>query len=393
MKFLTHIFSLKVWLCIIAILIASVSIIVSNRLTSRLAEEERKRVEIWGDAMSSLLQANENTDLSLILKIMNSNTTIPVIVLDADDKVLEHRNLPFSSEDSLRIQEEAQRMRARGSYMKTTFTADNLTTGAAKPTSLYICYGESINLQRLALYPYIQLGIVGLFVIVAVIALLNSKRAEQNRVWVGLSKETAHQLGTPISSLMAWSEMLQETYPDNPLLPEMEKDVHRLKLIADRFSKIGSVPELSTVNLNDIIEEAVEYMKRRVPRQVSVVFSHPETPVFVRANRQLLEWVVENIMKNGLDAITTGTGTLGVRLSVEDCFATVALSDTGKGIPKKDFKKVFRPGFTTKKRGWGLGLSLAKRIISEYHHGRIFVRSSEVGKGTTICFTLRTIED
>jgi signal transduction histidine kinase len=226
------------------------------------------------------------------------------------------------------------------------------------------------------------LGIVLIFVVIAIFALLSSKRAEQNKVWVGLSKETAHQLGTPISSLMAWTEMLKEAYPDDELLPEMDKDVKRLERIAERFSKIGSVPEPVESSMNEVLQHVIEYMNRRTSQKVQIISKMPEENVIVKMNASLFEWVIENLCKNAVDAME-GKGTITLSLWRDDEDVVIEVQDTGKGIKKKDIKNVFTPGFTTKKRGWGLGLSLAKRIVEEYHKGHIFVKSSEIGKGTT----------
>ena len=228
-----------------------------------------------------------------------------------------------------------------------------------------------------------------IFVVVAIFALLTSKRAEQNKVWVGLSKETAHQLGTPISSLMAWTEMLRESYPDDTLIPEMDKDVKRLQLIADRFSKIGSLPEPVPTSLNDVLTHVIDYMDRRTSKSVRMIKDMPTHDVIVRLNGSLFEWVIENLSKNAVDAMQGEPGTITLHVEDTSQLAIVEVSDTGKGIRKKDLSNVFRPGFTTKKRGWGLGLSLAKRIVEEYHHGRIYVKRSEVGKGTTFRIELK----
>jgi signal transduction histidine kinase len=244
-----------------------------------------------------------------------------------------------------------------------------------------VCYDESIMLKRLQAWPYVQLGIVLIFVVVAIFALLSSKRAEQNKVWVGLSKETAHQLGTPVSSLMAWVEMLKEQYPDDDLLPEMDKDVKRLQLIAERFSKIGSLPEPVASSVNEVLAHVVDYMDRRTSSQVQMIRQLPENEVIVKMNASLFEWVIENLCKNAVDAME-GKGTITLTLMEESDRVVIEVQDTGKGIRKKDINNVFTPGFTTKKRGWGLGLSLARRIVEEYHRGRIFVKHSELGKGT-----------
>ena len=246
-----------------------------------------------------------------------------------------------------------------------------------------VCYGESVMLRRLAWYPFIQLGVVLIFVVIAIFALMSSKRAEQNKVWVGLSKETAHQLGTPISSLMAWVEVLKEQYPDDELIPELDKDVQRLQLISDRFSKIGSLPELKPTSLTEVIDHVADYMDHRTSRKVIIARHLPDHDVVVNLNGSLFEWVIENLCKNAVDAMGGVAGRIDITVEELPGKVAIEVADTGKGIKKKDIGNVFRPGFTTKKRGWGLGLSLAKRIIEEYHKGRIWVKSSEVGKGTT----------
>jgi signal transduction histidine kinase len=243
-------------------------------------------------------------------------------------------------------------------------------------------------LKRLSAWPYVQLGIVLIFVVVAIFALLSSKRAEQNKVWVGLSKETAHQLGTPISSLMAWIEILKENYPDDDLIPEMNKDVERLQRIADRFSKIGSLPEPVDSSMNEVLEHVIDYMDRRTSSKVQILKDFPEHDVIVKMNASLFEWVIENLCKNAVDAME-GAGKIVLSLYDESNRVIIEVADNGKGIRKKNLNSVFTPGFTTKKRGWGLGLSLARRIVEEYHHGKIFVKSSEIGKGTTFRIELR----
>ena len=343
----------KILLVAAAVLIAVASLIVSHFLTRDLSKEERARMEVWAQAMKSLSQADENTDLSLVLRVLNDNNTIPVVVTDRDGVVTDFRNVRVSGKDyadSLRyLTHMAERLQASGRCIRISLSEQ------VKSDYMNVCYDDSLMLKRLAWYPFIQLGVVMIFVVVAIFALLTSKRAEQNKVWVGLSKETAHQLGTPISSLMAWQEILKESYPEDPLVAEMGKDVERLQLIADRFSKIGSLPE----------------------------------PVPSSLNASLFEWVIENLCKNAVDAMGGGQGTITIHVEETETKATLDVTDTGKGIRKKDIGNVFRPGFTTKKRGWGLGLSLAKRIVEEYHHGRIYVRSSEVGKGTTFRIELR----
>ena len=252
----------------------------------------------------------------------------------------------------------------------------------------YVCYDESDILLLLSYYPYIQLCVVLLFLFICLVAVVSSKRAEQNRVWVGLSKETAHQLGTPISSLMAWVEILKDKYPNDELLPDMEHDVERLQRVAERFSKIGSNPEHTTEDVVSVVEGAVEYVKRRSPSKVEYVVNFPKRPLLVRMNAPLIEWVIENLCKNAVDAMG-GNGVITVTVAHDEQKAYIEVADTGKGISKANRRMVFEPGFTTKKRGWGLGLSLAKRIMEEYHKGRIFVKKSAPGKGTTFRMELK----
>ena len=377
---------MKIILVVAAVLIAVASLVVSNSLVRELADEERNKMEIWAEAMRSLNMADETTDLNLVLKVINENNTIPVIVTGADGGVQIYRNVKLEGntlEDSLRQAETiSRRLLDEGRAIKIVMD-ESVPDGY-----INVCYDDSVMLRRLATYPYVQLGVVMLFVVVAIFALLTSKRAEQNKVWVGLSKETAHQLGTPISSLMAWVEILKETYPDDTLIPEMDKDVKRLELIADRFSKIGSLPEPVPASLTDVMQHVIDYMDRRTSKKVEFIKDFPATDIIVRMNASLFEWVIENLCKNAVDAME-GSGTITLHMEETADKAVIEVTDTGKGIRKKDLRNVFRPGFTTKKRGWGLGLSLAKRIVEEYHKGRIFVKSSEPGKGTTFRIELR----
>ena len=379
----------KILLVISAVVIAVASLVVSHVLVHDLVKEERKNMSVWAEALRSFNNADENTDLALVLKVIEGNEHIPAIVVDGRGRVREHRNLGrkwHSAADSVEyITRKAQSMKAQGNVIRISLDSP-YTEGY--DDYMEVCFGESLMLRRLAYYPYVQLGVVLIFVVVAIFALLSSKRAEQNKVWVGLSKETAHQLGTPISSLMAWVEVLRETYPQDELIPEMDKDVRRLQRIAERFSKIGSLPEPKPENLNDVVSNVVQYIRRRTSNKVSIVVDMPEHPLIVMMSAPLFEWVVENLCKNAIDAMDgQGRITLTAR-DEQDCFS-VEVADTGKGIASKNFRNVFMPGFTTKSRGWGLGLSLAKRIVEEYHHGRIFVKSSEIGRGTTFRIELR----
>ena len=335
-------------------------------------------MEVWAQALHSLNEADEHTDLSLVLSVMEGNNTIPVIVMDQQGHVTDYRNIDIKAKDAADTVKYIERM---GQQMKNADRFIKIQIGDSADYQL-VCYDDSVMLKRLAAWPYVQLGIVLIFVVVAIFALLSSKRAEQNKVWVGLSKETAHQLGTPISSLMAWTEMLKENYPEDELLPEMDKDVKRLERIAERFSKIGSVPEPVDSSMNEVLQHVIEYMNRRTSQKVQILSHIPKEPVIVKMNASLFEWVIENLCKNAVDAME-GEGTITLSLLQEENNVVIEVQDTGKGIKKKDVKNVFTPGFTTKKRGWGLGLSLAKRIVEEYHKGRIFVKSSEIGIGTT----------
>ncbi len=389
MQWTDRIKQVKFLLVVAAIVIAGASLVVSHKLINDLSREEHERMSVWAEAMRSLINADETTDLQLVLKVINGNNTIPVIVESEQGEILEQRNIriPNSADSVAYLKETARRMHAAGKVMRLDLTLPGDTATLSTPY-INICYEESLMLRRLASYPYVQLGVVGLFVVVALLALLFSKRAEQNKVWVGLSRETAHQLGTPISSLMAWTHVLRETYPDDPLLPEMESDVKRLELIAARFSKIGSVPELKPENLCEVISHVADYMGRRVSDKVSLTCSVPSNTVTVSMCAPLFEWVVENLCKNAIDAMS-GAGSINIYVYRSADRIVTEVSDTGKGIQRSDFKNVFRPGFTTKKRGWGLGLSLAKRIVEDYHRGRIYVKSSEPGKGTTFAIELR----
>lgn len=382
--------NVKVVLTLAAVVIAAASLVVSHFLIRDLQRQERNNMEVWAEAMRSLSHADETTDLNLVLKVINGNNFIPVVVLDERGAITTYRNLQIDEEtaaDSLQtLQRIVQTMKAAGRVITMELSTD-LAQASKKQEHIYIYYDESAILKRLASYPYVQLGVVGLFVLMAGYALLSSKRAEQNKVWVGLSRETAHQLGTPISSLMAWTEMLRETYPDDELLPEMSNDVKRLELIAERFSKIGSQPELREVNLQEVIRNVADYISRRASDKVNLTCSFPDDCTKVRICPPLFEWVIENLCKNAIDAMA-GEGSITIYVYHHGPHIAIDVADTGKGISKKHFRTVFRPGFTTKKRGWGLGLSLAKRIIEEYHGGRIFVKESDPGRGTTFCILL-----
>lgn len=383
MQWIDRMRQVKILLVVMAVVMSVGSLVISHFLVRDLKREEQRKMEIWAEAMRSLNSADEYTDLTLVLTVLNSNSTIPVVVLDREGEVQDYRNIPLreeSAEEQMRVvKRKAQSMMDAGRVIRVYLSSTDY---------MEICYADSLLLRRLAWWPYVQLGLVFVFVVVAIFALLSSKRAEQNKVWVGLSKETAHQLGTPISSLMAWQEMLRETYPDDELLPEMGKDVERLQRIAERFSKIGSLPELRPESLNEVLSAVTQYISRRASNRVRLTCTVPQQPLIVPMCSSLFEWVVENLCKNAIDAMD-GQGSITLTASTEGALAVVEVADTGKGIPKNKFRTVFTPGFTTKKRGWGLGLSLAKRIVEEYHHGRIYVKNSEVGRGTTFRIELK----
>lgn len=389
MQWTDRIRQMKILLVAAAVMIAVASLLVSHFLIRDLASEERHRMEVWAEAMRSLNMADENTDLNLVLKVINENNTIPVIVLDSKGEAQTFRNVVglegVDDVDSLKKASKLGReWLEAGNNIKIELGGKvGETSNAVGHDYIQVCYDESLMLKRLAVYPIVQLGVVMIFVVVAIFALLTSKRAEQNKIWVGLSKETAHQLGTPISSLMAWMEILKESYPEDALIPEMDKDVRRLQLIADRFSKIGSLPEPVPASLHNVLDHVMDYMVRRTSNKVKIVKILPKDDIIIKLNASLFEWVIENLAKNAIDAMGGVPGTVTLRVEDAGEKAVIEVSDTGRGIRRKDVGNVFRPGFTTKERGWGLGLSLAKRIVEEYHHGKIWVKSSELGKGTT----------
>lgn len=380
MQWTDRIRQVKILLVVMAVVIAVASLVASHFLTRDLYEEEHKKMEIWAEAMRALNDDNEDGGMGLVLKVIEDNTTIPVVVFDSKGDVQVFRNMILKAESSA---DSLKELSVRGNSMKNAGHVIRIRFDeSSKSNFIDVCYDDSLMLKRLAVYPYIQLGVVLLFVVIAIFALLTSKKAEQNKVWVGLSKETAHQLGTPISSLMAWTEILKENYPDDELIPEMDKDVKRLQLIADRFSKIGSLPAPIPSSVNEVLSHVIDYMDRRTSHKVKMIKDFPDHDVIVPMNASLFEWVIENLSKNAVDAMG-GEGMITLHVEEQDGKAVIEVTDTGKGIRKKDLSSVFTPGFTTKKRGWGLGLSLAKRIVEEYHRGRIFVKNSELGKGTT----------
>ena len=373
----------------IAFLIASASVVAlflyfSNGLISDLSAQERERMEIWADATKQIISATSGTgnaggtDIDFLLSIIQRNTTIPVLLTDSEGNILQHRNfkLPATEGDPRNDEFLKERLdRLRGS-------SNTIRIELAPGETHYLYYEDSTLLRRLSVFPYIQLLVMLAFIAVVYFAVLSTKKAEQNKVWLGLSKETAHQLGTPISSLMAWMELLPDMGVDPDTVAEMNKDVNRLSTIASRFSKIGSAPRMEPADLNVITSEAAGYMATRISPKISLRCNTAAGTLPVMACAPLLAWVIENLVKNAVDAMD-GNGNITVETKSTLTGASIEISDTGKGISRKNFDTIFRPGYTTKKRGWGLGLTLARRIIEEYHGGRIYVARSAPGAGTT----------
>ena len=355
---------------------------VSNDLVEDLSIEERKKMEIWAEATRELASDKTEMSMELILKVIQSNTSIPAIIVDDTGEINQYLNLNLPETDTEKyLQEKLEQLKSKSNLIE-------INLGDEEKQYLY--YDDSILLKRLSLYPYVQLGVMVLFVLIVYFALISTKKAEQNKVWVGLSKETAHQLGTPISSLMAWMDLLESSGVDSSLLSDMNKDVNRLSVIAERFSKIGSKPEMELIYVNEVLENATEYMRRRVSDKVLITTHLPSDAEGAMVCLSLFEWVIENLCKNAVDAMN-GEGRIDVYMTSEKQQIYIDIKDTGKGIARKNFKTVFNPGYTTKKRGWGLGLTLAKRIIEDYHAGRIYVKDSEVGKGTTFRIELKRV--
>ena len=368
---------------LVAVVIAFGSLFISHSLIRDLSEEERVSMEVWAEAMRGLQVADDTSDLTMVLKVLNANHTIPVVVADKSGDIQTYRNIELSEgvDTATVLLEHLRHFKSDGNVLQIDLSGDGTDYWQ-------VCYGSSLMLHRLEVYPYVQLFVVVVFVLVAIFALLSSKRAEQNKVWVGLSKETAHQLGTPISSLMAWTELLKAQYPNDDLILSLQEDVERLQMVANRFSKVGSVPELENTDLHELLERVTEYIRHRASSKVEISLHIPDCMSVVKVNGTLFEWVIENLCKNGVDAID-GVGKIQIVAFETLDSVVIEVSDTGKGIPRKNFQKVFMPGFTSKKRGWGLGLSLAKRIIEEYHKGRIYVKNSEIGGGTTFRIELK----
>lgn len=364
-----------------AILIAIISSIAFDSLIKKLANEERQKMEVWGDATRAAISQDPSINMALMLKIIEGNTSIPVFLCDANDSIIAYKNIIFPEHNKDTFK------RKKLEELKNKNEPIIIDLGGG--TYQYIYYDDSILLKQLLLYPYAQLIIVIIFISVAFTAILSFKKAEQNKIWAGLSKETAHQLGTPISSLMAWTEYLQAKGTEPAVLYEIEKDIKHLQRVAERFSKIGSIPHAEPQNIVFLLQNSIEYMQTRISSKVQIdMVNPPKKAIFAAVDKILFSWVIENLIKNAVDAME-GQGHISINISdTDEKKIRIDVSDTGKGIPKSKFNTIFNPGYTTKKRGWGLGLSLAKRIITSCHKGKIFVKNSEMGKGSTIRIVL-----
>lgn len=337
--------------------------------------EERAKMEFWATAQKTLANANENTDIELPFQIISNNTSIPMIVTDSNEKIISHNNIAETiTKDSIALKNYFNSIKNDNQPIKMELSNKNYQL---------VYYGNSPLLNKLKYYPVALLLIIILFGAVVYNFYKATKMATQNKLWAGMAKETAHQIGTPLSSLIGWLEILKLENIEESTVLEIEKDINRLQTITDRFSKIGSEPALENRNIIEDTKHTVDYLQSRVSKQVVFSFSAPDHPIFVAINPALHSWTIENLVKNAIDAMK-GKGHLDINIAELENVVKIKITDTGKGIPKNQFSKVFEPGFTTKKRGWGLGLSLTKRIVQEYHKGRIKVAHSEIGKGTTM---------
>jgi len=374
----------RVGLSVIAIAIASATIFYSNLLAKKIAVEETQKVEQWVEAVKDINNpAIAPTNLSSKVLIEN-NKDIPMIAVNEKDSIFENNNM-----DTFLIKEDNNYLTDQLKEFKKLHPSINWTNPVDSLQKNRLYYGESALLKGVRYYPIIQLFIVALFIIITLIAISTRNKSTENQVWAGMAKETAHQLGTPLSSLQGWVELLKDKPGSEKIAIEMSKDVDRLKLVSDRFGKIGSTPQLEEADVLEQVKNMVAYIKRRSPDKVSFsINSFEETSIEAAINAPLFDWVIENLLKNALDAMD-GKGSINVILKNELTQVLIDVTDNGKGISKPNIAKVFKPGFTTKKRGWGLGLSLSKRIIEQYHKGELFVKSSEIGRGTTFRIVLK----
>ena len=382
---ITQLFNWRTALAVVAIAIVTGTVFYSNYLSKKIAADEREKVDVWVQSLKTRAQATEQVALDLTNAITSRNTTIPIIETDEHDNPSgQGLNL-----DTLEIKRDTGYLRRKVKEFKRQNDAIIVEVNKEPLIINKYYFGDSKLLKEVRYYPLIQLLIVALFIITTLITITLRNKSTQNQVWAGMAKETAHQLGTPLSSLQGWVELLKETTGSERIAAEMSKDVDRLKLVSDRFGKIGSTPQLEEFNIIEQIENMVAYIKRRASEHVQFsIYSNGETNLPAMISGPLFDWVIENLLKNALDAME-GKGTIQVKIKNEAAAIVIDVRDSGKGISKQNASNIFKPGFTTKKRGWGLGLSLSKRIIEQYHKGELFVKYSEPGKGTTFRIILK----
>jgi len=366
------------FLFIITVVIGILTFLYTNNLVKKLKEEEKNKMEIWANAQKYIITAENNEDLGFYLEIIKNNNTIPVIVVDSIDNILTSRNIKIDK--FIRNKKELERFKLQNPPIEIKLTDHE---------KLYLYYSNSLIIKQLTYYPIILMLIILMFIFVSFLAFNVSTKAEQNSIWIGLTRETAHQLGTPISSLLALLELIKSKKIDDNIIDELERDIKRLEKITDRFSKIGSKPSLKLENLQNVILQAINYIKSRTSRSINFDFNFPDYNILIPLNAELFEWVIENVCKNSVDAVNGTNGMIKIEIIDSIQVVYVDIIDNGKGIPKSKYNKIFKPGYTTKERGWGLGLSLSKRIVEDYHGGKIFVHNSEIGKGTTIRIVLK----
>ncbi len=382
---------LSIGITLLLVIVVVVSSLVTSHIVEQFEQEEQKKIELWAEATRQFILAGENENIDLLLQVMEGNTTIPVYMVDTNYNLLLSRNVQEPKRNVERFYtKKINELRA---------TQEPIEVRISDSVMQYIYYEQSSTLQWLSYFPYIQLVVMLALAALAAIALLMVQRSEKNSLWVGLSKETAHQLGTPISSLNAWNELLKATYPNDPLLPQMDEDIHRLQMIAERFSKIGSQPTLEEREVLPIVQSAIDYMRARTSNKIEYRLEVQGERLEARAMlcAPLFEWVIENLCKNAIDAMD-GKGSITIEVKTENGKGKaenlyIDITDTGKGIDRRNFKRIFQPGYTSKKRGWGLGLSLGKRIIEDYHRGELFVKQSQLGVGTTFRIVLEQTKD
>jgi signal transduction histidine kinase len=382
---LRQLFNFRTWLALVAVAIVTGTIFYSNYLAKKIAVEERQKVNIWVQSLKTRAETTEASALDLTNIITTENKDIPIIETDEYDKPSgAGLNL-----DTILLKQDSGYLLRKLSEFKNQH--EPLTVEISKEPLIVnkYYYGDSDLLKEVRYYPIVQLLIVALFIIITLYAISTRNKSTQNQVWAGMAKETAHQLGTPISSLEGWVEMLKEDQNFSSIATEMEKDVNRLKLISDRFGKIGSTPKLEEYNITEQVEKMVAYIKRRAPDKVNFNIETPSEPVITKISGPLFDWVIENLLKNALDAME-GKGLIQIKIKSRPAHVIIDITDNGKGISKQNISRVFKPGFTTKKRGWGLGLSLSKRIIEQYHKGQLYVKSSESARGTTFRIVLNS---